>query len=99
MTRILMFSAILLLPVTPYHAQLNDDAVQPKKGLGKTADEIVETLLKQMDTDKDGKISRDEAKGKLAASFEKIDTNKDGYLDRKEMRAMAERSLAQQKGR
>jgi Ca2+-binding EF-hand superfamily protein len=62
--------------------------------LGKTADEIVENLLKTMDADKDGKISRAEAKGKLAESFDKVDTNKDGYLDRQELRAMAQRILA-----
>ena len=99
MTRILIFSAVLLLlTAVSGQPQLQDDKAQPKKGLGKTADEIVETLLKQMDTNKDGKISREEAKGKLAESFDKIDTNKDGYLDRKELRAMAERILAQQKG-
>jgi Ca2+-binding EF-hand superfamily protein len=98
MTRILMFSAVLLLTAVSGQTQSQDDKAQPKKGLGKTADEIVETLLKQMDTNKDGKISRDEAKGKLAESFAKIDANKDGYLDRKELRAMAERILAQQKG-
>jgi Ca2+-binding EF-hand superfamily protein len=63
-----------------------------------SADDIVESLLKQMDTNKDGKISREEAKGKLAEAFDKIDANKDGYLDRKELRALAERMLAQKKG-
>jgi Ca2+-binding EF-hand superfamily protein len=98
MTRPLMLSAVLLLTAVSGQPPSQDDKAQPKKGLGKTADEIVETLLKQMDTNKDGKISREEAKGKLAESFDKIDANKDGYLDRKELRAMAERILAQQKG-
>jgi Ca2+-binding EF-hand superfamily protein len=64
--------------------------------LGKTADEIVENLLKTMDADMDGKISRKEAKGRLAEDFDKVDTNKDGYLDRKELRVLAERMLANQ---
>src|ERR1700730_13312243 len=98
MMRPLMLSAVLLLAAAPSHAQSQDDKAQPKKGLSKTADEVVESLLKQMDTDKDGKISREEAKGKLAESFDKIDTNKDGYLDRKELRAMAERILGQKGG-
>jgi Ca2+-binding EF-hand superfamily protein len=62
--------------------------------LGKTTDEIVDNLLKAMDTDKDGKISRAEAKAKLAEAFDKIDTNKDGYLDRQELRVFAQRILA-----
>ena len=63
---------------------------------GKTAEEVVEGLLKTMDTDMDGKISRKEAKGKLAEDFDKVDTNKDGYLDRKELRVLAERMVANQ---
>src|SRR5205085_11520851 len=58
--------------------------------------EIVENLLKIMDADMDGKISRKEAKGKLAEDFDKVDTNKDGYLDRKELRVLAERMLVNQ---
>jgi Ca2+-binding EF-hand superfamily protein len=88
---------VLLLLATDGQTQTKD-AKDPKKLPGKTPDEIVEFLLKQMDADKDGKISREEAKGKLAESFDKIDANKDGYLDRKELRALAERMLAQKSG-
>src|SRR5205085_1898343 len=62
----------------------------------KSAEEIVDNLLKIMDADGDGKISRQEAKGKLAEDFDKVDANKDGYLDRKELRVLAERMLANQ---
>jgi Ca2+-binding EF-hand superfamily protein len=65
--------------------------------LGNTPDEIVENLLKLMDTNKDGKISREEAKGKIAEDFDKIDQNKDGYLDRKELTSLAQRMLANAK--
>lgn len=55
---------------------------------------IVDTILQRMDANKDGKISRSEAKARIADRFDAIDTNKDGYLDRQELLAMARR-LAQ----
>jgi Ca2+-binding EF-hand superfamily protein len=59
---------------------------------------FVDKLLAQLDTNKDGKISKAEAKGPLAANFEQVDQNKDGFLDRNELRAVAARVLANQKG-
>jgi Ca2+-binding EF-hand superfamily protein len=64
---------------------------------GVTADQAVNIILKRFDTNHDGKISREEAKGPLAKNFDKIDTNHDGYLDRKELQAfLAKRPGAQQ---
>lgn len=57
-------------------------------------DALVEQMLRRMDTNKDGKISREEAKAPLLESFDRIDTNKDGYLDRQELRRLAERVVA-----
>jgi len=45
----------------------------------------VDYLFKQLDTDKDGKISREEARGMVRQNFDEIDANKDGFLDRAEM--------------
>jgi Ca2+-binding EF-hand superfamily protein len=59
-----------------------------------TAEQIVDMMLQRMDTDKDGKISRSEAKGPIAENFDRIDTNKDGYLDRQELLVVAKRRLA-----
>jgi Ca2+-binding EF-hand superfamily protein len=64
----------------------------------KEIEQIVNNLLKQFDTDKDGKISRKEAKGQILAIFDQYDANKDGFLDRTELRALAERIQANQKG-
>jgi len=64
----------------------------------KEIEQIINNLLKQFDTDKDGKISRKEAKGQILAIFDQYDTNKDGFLDRMELRALAERIQANQKG-
>src|SRR5207244_10752536 len=38
---------------------------------------VVDSLLARMDTNKDGKISKEEARGPLADNFERLDTNKD----------------------
>lgn len=45
--------------------------------------------LKELDTNKDKLISRDEAKGRphLTKNFDAIDANKDGQLSRAEMKA------------
>ena len=54
-----------------------------------TAGEInrqVDAVLKRLDANGDGKISRAEAEGRpLARAFDMLDRNKDGYLDRKEL--------------
>jgi Ca2+-binding EF-hand superfamily protein len=45
----------------------------------------VDEIMKDLDTDKDGKISRDEARGMIKRDFDKIDLNKDGFIDRDEL--------------
>jgi hypothetical protein len=42
-------------------------------------------ILKQMDANKDGKLSTKEVKGPLKQDFDKIDANKDGYLSKMEI--------------
>ena len=44
-------------------------------------------LMKRIDTDGDGKVSRSEALAAAAARFDAADTNKDGFLTPEEMRA------------
>jgi Ca2+-binding EF-hand superfamily protein len=55
--------------------------------------EVLNRLL-QLDRDKDGKISRAEARGRLADTFERLDLNRDGYLDRAELRRAAQLIVA-----
>ena len=39
-----------------------------------------EELLKHMDQNRDGKLSKDEVKGPLIQDFDRLDNNKDGFL-------------------
>jgi len=73
----------------------NNGKLDPKE-LNTTRQQLLEdridNFLKELDTDQDGRISRQEARGRLKENFDKVDTNKDGYVDRKELlRAAAER--------
>jgi Ca2+-binding EF-hand superfamily protein len=57
---------------------------------------LVARWLADMDTNKDGKISKAEARGPVARVFDQADTNKDGYLDKEELRRLAARFVANQ---
>ena len=57
-------------------------------GLEVNAAAAAKRLLTQLDTDKDGKLGKDEAaKGLLPEDFDKIDANKDGFLTEDELKA------------
>ena len=43
-------------------------------------------LLKEMDKNDDGKLSKDEIKGPLKEDFAKIDANEDGFITEKEFK-------------
>lgn len=43
------------------------------------------------DANKDGKLSKSEAPGRLAQSFDRVDRNSDGFLDRGELQALIDR--------
>jgi Ca2+-binding EF-hand superfamily protein len=66
------------------------EAADPPKGkmLQGDPDKVAGMILERMDANKDGKISRDEAKGPLAERFDQIDRNKDGFIDRDELKQM-----------
>jgi Ca2+-binding EF-hand superfamily protein len=53
----------------------------------------VDELIADLDVDKDGKISKDEARGRLKEDFDKIDLNKDGFIDRDELIKAASKRL------
>ena len=98
-----MAQGYLLAPGT---AAASEKAAEGKCGAGKMADGSCGADKKaaegkcgmdKVDTDKDGRISRDEAnagKGGFAQRFADMDVNKDGYLDRadRELRMTRERA-------
>ncbi|WP_299781805.1 hypothetical protein [uncultured Formosa sp.] len=46
---------------------------------------MFDTLLSEMDTNKDGKLAKEELKGPIAQSFSDIDTDGDGFLSKAEL--------------
>jgi Ca2+-binding EF-hand superfamily protein len=70
---------------------------EPPPAMKAEVERRVKEQIERLDTNKDGKISKDEAKGPLAENFDRLDLNKDGYLDKDELtRAMTR--LAMQGG-
>ncbi len=43
-------------------------------------------LLKEMDKNEDGKLSKDEIKGPLKKDFDKVDLNEDGFITAEEFK-------------
>ena len=54
---------------------------RPKRG----GSPNIENMMAKMDTNGDGKLSKNEAKGPMSGMFSKIDTNGDGYLTKEEL--------------
>ena len=73
---------------------------QEKQTKGPKQDRIKEQM-KRLDTDKDGRISLEEANkaenGKLKKNFSEIDTNADKYIDEAEMKAFRQRKMQEKK--
>src|SRR5206468_2099635 len=88
--RIGMSSTALFLLVALSASAGDNEPAKPKRPVPPA----VQQLLERQDRDKDGKVSREEARGPLAQQFDLLDTNKDGFLDRKELRRAAERLIA-----
>lgn len=65
--------------------------------VAREVDDRVARILRRLDTNGDGKISREEAKGPLAENFERIDVNRDGFMDRQELRQAVVRRVQNRK--
>jgi Ca2+-binding EF-hand superfamily protein len=58
----------------------------------------VADVFARMDANKDGKISKDEAKNFILQNFDRIDANKDGFIDKDELRRFVARNMAMRTG-
>ena len=65
------------------------------QGERKSADE----LIKLMDVDKDGKLSKSEVKGPLSEDFAKVDADSDGFITKEELEQIQKRSGQRPRGR
>lgn len=79
----LILSAVFFLGVISVTAQQSE---RPNQEPGGNKPPSAKQVIKDMDTNKDGKISKDEAKGPLKDDFSKIDTNKDGFISLEELK-------------
>ncbi|MEO9569821.1 MAG: EF-hand domain-containing protein [Polaribacter sp.] len=78
--KIIAVLGFILLTSISAIAQQNNDEETPK------GPPSVKQIIKDLDTNEDGKISLKEAKGPLKKDFKKIDTNEDGFLSKKELK-------------
>ncbi|MBP85577.1 MAG: hypothetical protein CMJ64_02495 [Planctomycetaceae bacterium] len=69
---------------------VNNEQAGSTEPAPKTGAITAQQIISYMDTNGDGKISKDEASEDLKPHFEQIDTNGDGAIDAKEAQVMAE---------
>jgi Ca2+-binding EF-hand superfamily protein len=77
---ILTISFAILATTAVLGQEKNDDKKRPE------GPPSIKQILKDLDSNEDGKISLNEAKGPLKKDFKKIDTNEDGFITKKELK-------------
>ncbi|CAM2825649.1 EF-hand domain-containing protein [Flavobacterium frigoris] len=76
----IVYSILMLLVGTVF------TYAQPPRGQEGKNRPTAEVLIKEMDINKDGKLSKGEVKGPLQDDFSKVDANKDGFLTLEELK-------------
>lgn len=72
--------------INPEPGSATSSAEPVRKPANRAGGKKAQGPLRKSDTDGDGKISRDEAQGRLKANFARLDLNSDGFLDSSELR-------------
>jgi Ca2+-binding EF-hand superfamily protein len=85
MAKRILFTALIMSIFVFECTAFAQKAATPKPDKGSLATENVKQLLLLMDTDKNGKISKQEWTSFMAAEFDRLDTDKSGELDPKEL--------------
>lgn len=75
--------------------QLTPDELRPRQ---QTPEDRVNHLLDEWDTNKDGKLSKEEMPDRMQAQFEAIDTNHDGFADKAELLVWYQNNPQMQRG-
>jgi EF hand len=75
--------AVLIVAAIGSQAALGVDPTKVESGLSQT-----KQLLKLMDADRSGKVSKQEFMHYMEAEFDRLDVNKDGELDVKELNGL-----------
>lgn len=84
---------VLVSVLTAASAAAQDGTQKPKRD--------PEKMFASIDTNADGKISKDEAakaeRPMLKEKFDEIDTNKDSFIDKDELKAFRQKRMAERK--
>ncbi len=75
-------TAVFVFGATLFFA--NSSFAQGQRGGGQKERPTFAELIKEMDANEDGKLSKDEIKGRLKKEFDKIDTDEDGFISEEE---------------
>lgn len=76
-----LMAMILIASIASCSSSKKTAANEQPNGAPPSTDE----LFVQMDSNKDGKLSKEEVKGPIANDFSKIDTNSDGFISKEEL--------------
>lgn len=83
----IIIASLLTIATLTISCKSTSEAASEKTGQKKGGDRPnVETIFTELDANKDGKISKSEAKGPLAETFSQIDTNSDGFISKEELK-------------
>ena len=71
----------------------------PRRGEGRFGPEQAMARFNEADTDKDGKLSKEEAPERMRQGFDRIDANNNGFVEKEEFESMIRRMMQGGRGR